>query len=72
MDKTLRSGSLQFYPRKRAARILPSVNWKNIKDGKGLLGLVGYKVGMTSVYVKDMTENSLTKTKRIILVGSWF
>ena len=66
----LRHGSLQFYPRKRADRILPSVNWNSVletKDKPGLLGFIGYKVGMSSAYVKDNTPNSMTKGKKIII-----
>ncbi|MAG02955.1 50S ribosomal protein L3 [Candidatus Pacearchaeota archaeon] len=64
----LRHGSLQFYPRKRARRVLPSVNWKDIdKEGVGLLGFIGYKVGMASCYVKDNSNSSLTKGQRVIL-----
>ncbi len=66
---TTRHGSLQFYPRVRAKEFLPSVNWNSIllKKEPGLLGFVGYKVGMMSAYVKDNTANSLTKGKRIIV-----
>lgn len=70
-DKTIRSGSLQFWPRKRARRILPSVNWKMVlkavKDKKGLLGFIGYKVAMTSVSAKDVTEDSMTKSKMVVV-----
>ncbi len=66
-----RKGSLQFYPRVRAKKIIPRVNWNGVKkDGIGILGFVGYKVGMTSVYVKDNTENSLTKGKKIVMPGT--
>ncbi|MFA5857163.1 MAG: 50S ribosomal protein L3 [Candidatus Pacearchaeota archaeon] len=63
-----RHGSLQFYPRSRAKRILPRVSWNAIhsKDSQ-LQGFIGYKVGMKSAFVKDNTPNSLTKGKRIIL-----
>ena len=61
-----RSGSLQIWPRKRAERFLPGVNWNAIK-GQGLLGFIAYKVGMTSCLVKDLTANSLSKDKRIIV-----
>ncbi len=64
-----RSGSLQFWPRKRARKILPSVNWGAL-NGEGLLGFIGYKVGMTSVYAKDMTEDSMMKTKRVVVPGT--
>ncbi len=66
-----RKGSLQFWPRKRAAKMLPSANWKaveNASEGKeGLLGFVGYKAGMSSVVVNDSTENSLTSGENISL-----
>lgn len=65
-----RRGSLQFWPRKRASKILPSVNWEAIsKDGKykGLLGFIAYKVGMKSAVVKDNTEHSMTKGKKIVV-----
>ncbi len=62
----IHSGSLQFYPRVRAKKVVPSVNWAPLKkDGVGVMGFVGYKVGMISAWVKDDTEASLTKGKRI-------
>ena len=65
---TPRHGSLQFYPRVRARRIMPRVNWNAIsKKEPGMLGSIGYKVGMMSAYVKDNTPNSLTKGQRIII-----
>ncbi len=81
MDHTTRSGSLQFYPRCRAKKIIPSVNWRpvavhnrreNTHNGTkaGLMGFVGYKVGMTSVFVKDETPDSMTKGKKIIVPGT--
>jgi large subunit ribosomal protein L3 len=64
----IRSGSLQFYPRVRAKKVIPSVNWKPVsKEGVGFMGFVGYKVGMISVWVKDDTANSLTKGKKIVV-----
>ena len=62
----MRSGSLQFYPRVRAKKVTPSVNWKPLtKERTGLMGFIGYKVGMISAWVKDDTADSLTKGKRI-------
>jgi large subunit ribosomal protein L3 len=65
-----RAGSLQYWPRKRAEKFLPSANWKVLeqfnKDSR-LLGFIGYKVGMTSVLVKDLTPGSLGKDKKIPL-----
>jgi len=63
-----RSGSLQFWPRKRAAKIIPSVNWKPLSSKKSsLLGFIVYKVGMLSCVVKDNTEHSLTKGQKIVV-----
>ena len=65
---TTRHGSLQFYPRVRAKEFLPSVHWNSIvKKEIGLLGFIGYKVGMMSAYVKDNTAHSMTKGKRIVV-----
>ena len=65
---TTRHGSLQFYPRKRADRLLPDVNWNSIKRKEpGILGFVGYKVGMMSAFLKDNSPHSLTKGKRIAI-----
>ena len=64
----IRHGSLQFWPRKKASKILPRVNWNSISVKYiGLLGFIGYKVGMASAYVKDNTPNSLTKGKKITI-----
>ena len=55
-----RSGSLQFWPRKRAKNSNIRVrNWNVTKPS--LLGFAGYKVGMTHVFLKDNRSNSLTK-----------
>lgn len=65
--KSPRKGSLQFWPRKRASKFLPSVNWKAINSDKTLKGFIGYKAGMTSVIVKDDTADSMTKGKKIAI-----
>lgn len=68
-----RSGSLQFWPRKRVERFLPSANWKALEERnkvQGLLGFAGYKVGMASVIVKDKTPDSMTKDKKIPIPAS--
>ncbi len=69
-----RKGSLQFWPRKRAKKFLPSVNWKpvskavsSIGSDKNLLGFICYKVGMKTAYVKDNTPNSITANKKITI-----
>lgn len=66
--KRPRFGSLQFYPRKRVEKFIPSVNWSTIKtDSKttGILGFITYKVGMGTALVKDSTDKVLTSGKRI-------
>lgn len=65
--KSPRKGSLQFWPRKRAYKLLPSVNWNAINSGKNLKGFICYKAGMASAFVKDNTEHSMTKGKKIIV-----
>lgn len=65
-----RSGSLQIWPRKRASKVLPRVNWDFLQEKKTdnrLLGFIVYKVGMMSAIVKDSTPDSLTKGKNIVL-----
>ena len=65
-----RWGSLQFWPRKKAEKEIPSVNWKALYNSPAknhLLGFVCYKVGMKSVLVKDNTPNSMTKGKSIVV-----
>lgn len=65
--KSPRKGSLQFWPRKRAKKFLPSVNWNAINSGKNLKGFIGYKGGMFSAFVRDNTPNSMTNGKKIII-----
>lgn len=64
-----RKGSLQYWPRKRARKILPSPNWKAIKfdSAKKIKGFICYKAGMASAFVKDDTPDSMTKGKKIIV-----
>ena len=64
----IRHGSLQFYPRKRAVKLLPRIRWNSLsRTESGLLGFIGYKVGMKSAYVRDNGNTSLTKGQRIII-----
>jgi len=65
--KSPRKGSLQYWPRKRVSKFLPRVNWDSISDGKKIKGFIGYKAGMASAYVKDNTEHSMTKGKKIVI-----
>ncbi|MBU1136431.1 MAG: 50S ribosomal protein L3 [Nanoarchaeota archaeon] len=65
-----RAGSLQFWPRKRAGKFLPSVNWKavsNPEKNSGIFSFIAYKVGMSSCLIKDSTPESRTKDSRIII-----
>ena len=67
--KSPRKGSLQFWPRKRASKFLPRVNWNAIPSdsSKGLKGFICYKAGMCSAYVKDNTPDSMTKGRKVII-----
>ena len=71
-----RAGSLQFWPRKRARKILPRVNWSplenryknlNINGMAGMLGFICYKVGMESVIVNDLKQTSMTKGQELFM-----
>ena len=66
-SKSPRKGSLQFWPRKRAAKFLPSTNWDAIKSDKILKGFIAYKAGMASAFIKDDSEHSMTKGKKKIV-----
>jgi large subunit ribosomal protein L3 len=60
-----RSGSLQYWPRKRAKRIYPRMNsYPSIDESKldkpKLLAFAGYKAGMLHVIAKDNTKGSAT------------
>lgn len=63
--KRPRRGSKQYWPRKRAPRIYPTVrSWADIKEAK-LLGFAGYKAGMSSIIVVDNRARSPTKGEEI-------
>lgn len=76
-----RKGSLQYWPRKRARKILPSVNWQFLqkkaaqrgektdseKGEKKFLGLICYKVGMLRVLARDLTPYSMTINREVIV-----
>lgn len=61
--KSPRKGSLQFWPRKRANKFLPSTNWAAINSTKTLKGFIAYKAGMMSAAINDETADSMTKGK---------
>ena len=65
-----RWGSLQFYPRNRVEKEIHRVNWSPVskfvtKDG--ILGFIAYKAGMATAVVKDNTDASMTKGKRLFV-----
>ena len=61
-----RSGSLQYWPRKRSKRVFARVRtWKDTKEAKPL-GFAGYKVGMTHLIVNDNRKTSTTKGMDIV------
>ncbi len=58
-------GTMQYWPRKRASRLIARTrSFPAVAEPK-LLGFIAYKVGMTSVQVKDNRANSLTKGQAI-------
>jgi len=64
----MRHGSMQFYPRKRSGKMISRVSWYAlVRNDIGLLGFIGYKVGMASAFVKDNTNDSMTKGQRITI-----
>ncbi len=66
-----RFGSLQYWPRKRADKFIPRVNWDPViqknSNSEGLMGFLSYKVGMASAVVKDDTDKSMTKGKKKVI-----
>jgi large subunit ribosomal protein L3 len=66
-----RASSLQYWPRKRTSKILPRVNWQPLEqkysEKKGILGFIAYKVSNARVLANDLTPDSMTKGKQIIL-----
>jgi len=59
-----RHGSLQFWPRKRAARQHARVR-TFASDKEGFAGFAGFKAGMTHIQVVDNKKNSPTKGREI-------
>jgi large subunit ribosomal protein L3 len=64
-----RRGSMGFSPRKRASRLVPRVkSWPEIDVGKPtLLGFLGYKAGMTHVFMVDDRPGSPTHGREIFV-----
>jgi large subunit ribosomal protein L3 len=60
-----RNASMQYWPRKRAARQYPRIrSWPHLDQAK-LLGFAGYKVGMTHIIVTDNRKFSKTKGEEV-------
>ncbi len=54
-----RRGSLAYLPRGRAAREVARIrHWPSVEQGPTLLGFMGYKAGMTHVFLVDDQESS--------------
>ncbi len=56
-----RHGSLQYWPRVRAARPYPRVRNQIVPQEAKLAGFAGYKAGMTHVMIVDNRPNAMTK-----------
>jgi len=60
-----RDGSMQYWPRKRARRIYPSIkHYPRVKDAKPL-AFAGYKAGMTNVFLIDNKKGSPTQGQTV-------
>lgn len=56
-----RHGSMQFWPRRRAKKVIPKVrSWAKAQPNK-LNAFLGYKVGMCTIIARDKGATSLTK-----------
>ena len=62
-DGKPRRGSLQFSPRKRARKALPRV--RSWPEAEGVMGFIGYKVGMLTAVVKTTNSESPLSGKKI-------
>ena len=61
-------GSLAFLPRGRAARIYPRIHYwpKHGVEAPTLLGFMGYKAGMTHVFIVEDRPGSLNYGKEVV------
>jgi large subunit ribosomal protein L3 len=63
-----RHGSLQVYPRKRAAKFLHKINFSTINSSEqGVLGMIAYKAGMATALIRDNTEKIMTSKKQVAM-----
>lgn len=62
-----RRGSRAYYPRKRAKSIVGRIDrWPEVEGSPRLLGLAGYKVGMTHVFVIEDREKTPDYGKEVM------
>jgi len=63
-----RKGSMQFWPRKRAARPYARIRkYSNVKMECTLLGFAGYKAGMLQAVFSDNAPTSITKGEEVVM-----
>jgi large subunit ribosomal protein L3 len=61
-------GSLAYLPRGRAARAVGRIRfWPKVEEGPALLGFMGYKAGMTHVFMVEDKLGSANLGKEIVL-----
>ncbi|MBN2368556.1 50S ribosomal protein L3 [Candidatus Woesearchaeota archaeon] len=60
-----RSGSMQFWPRKRAKRAYARTRTFPESDGTGMTGFAGYKVGMTHIQAIETRKGSHRKGEEV-------
>ena len=63
--KQPRSGSMQYWPRKRAKKTVARVRFWADKKDVSMLGFAGYKVGMTHLIITDNKPTSKTNGEDI-------
>jgi large subunit ribosomal protein L3 len=62
-----RRGSMGFSPRKRARQETPHIkSWPNGGDKPKIQGFLGYKAGMTHVFIVDFRPTSTTSGKEVM------
>ena len=62
-----RHGSLAYLPRGRAARAVGRIRfWPQVEEGPALLGFMGYKAGMTHVFMVEDRPGSPNLGKEIV------
>ena len=70
-DSRPRAGSLAYYPRARASRIVPKVKyWPPYEGDPKPLGFLGYKAGHLTAYFIDTTPNSPTQGQEVARVAT--